>query len=643
MALGFMRRHRRWLYVFLWVVILGFIVFYIPAFRSADAGSPGETVGSVDGLPITAGEFQRAYLQRRQLYERLYQGRIDAAQLRSLGIEEQVFESLVALKLVEKEAHRLGVGVGDAELARSLTTAPDLQENGRFIGAAELRRRLNLAGQSLVAFEESRRTQLVGEKLEGLLTAGVSVSAAEVEREFRRRNEQVKTEYVLADAARFREQAQATDEEVRARFEARKESYRIPERRVVSFVLLDPEALKARVSVTDRDIESYYNERRDEFRQEEEVCASHILVKVKAGPDAKDGHTDEEARKLAQGILEQLRKGGDFAAIAKKASEDKGSASGGGDLGCFGRGRMLPEFENAAFSLGVGETSPEPVKTGAGYHIIRVASRREESFLPLAQVKEQIRQQLTQQRTRSLAEDQAQAIEGALRGGRSLEEAARAQGLTVQKSQPLARGATTPPLASPLLVSRAFELKPAEVEKEPFALPNGGYAFIALAEVESSRLPELKEVAARVKADLVEEKALEKARLLAADVRARARSIGLEKAAAALKLVRKETPSLVARGQPLGDLGSGASLEDVVYALPEKALSEPLRVPAGYAVVRVLEKKAFDPQAFEREKGAIRATLLQQKRGEFFQAYLAGLRQRAQVERRPEALRRIVG
>jgi peptidyl-prolyl cis-trans isomerase D len=368
-----------------------------------------------------------------------------------------------------------------------------------------------------------------------------------------------------------------------------------------------------------------------------------LLVKVKAAPDAKEGHADEEAKRLAQGILERLKQGADFAALAKKESEDKGSAPSGGDLGCFGRGRMMPEFENAAFSLAAGETTSEPVKSSAGYHVIRVSTRRDESFLPLAQVKERIRQMLVLQRARALAEAQAQAVEASLRQGRSLEEAARAQGLVVQTSQPLARGETKPPLASPLLVSRAFELKKGEVERQAFQLPSGGSAFIALAEIQPARLPELKEVEGQLRQELLQEKALERARLLGAELRTRAEKQGLEKAAASLSLVRKETPSLVGRGQPLGDLGSGATLEQAAFSLPPKALSEPVRAGAGYAILRVVEKKAFDPEAFERERASLAASLLETKRGQFFQSYLAEIRQRAQVERRPEVFRRLLG
>jgi peptidyl-prolyl cis-trans isomerase D len=400
--------------------------------------------------------------------------------------------------------------------------------------------------------------------------------------------------------------------------------------------------LASRVSVTDRDIESYYQERRDEFRQEEEVCASHILVKVQAA-GAKEGHPDAEAKKLAAGILQRVQAGADFAALAKKESEDKGSAANGGDLGCFGRGRMQPELDNAAFALGAGQISNEPVKDSAGYHVIKVAAHHDETFLALALVKDRIRQMLLAQRTRALADEQAQTAEARIRKSGSLDDAAKALGLTVQRSQPLARGESTAPLSSPALVARAFELKPNETEKQAFPLPSGGTAFIALAEIQAPRVPEWKEVQERVKADLLEEKARERARSLAADLKARAEKLGLDKAAAALSLVRKETPSLVARGAALGDLGTNAALEDAAFGLAEKTLSEPVRVAAGYAVLRVLEKRAFDAQAFQKEKDQVTASLKQTRRGQFFQAYVAELRQRAVVDRRPEVLKRITG
>jgi peptidyl-prolyl cis-trans isomerase D len=640
MALGFMRRHRWWLNWFLVLIIAAFILLYVPAFLKTDTGAPGEVLADVGGMPITRGEFAKAYQRQRQAYERMYQGRLDPAVLRSLGLEHQTLEGLVSQRLVALEAKRLGLRVDDETVAQRLATSPEYQENGRYLGGPEIKRRLEMQGVTVEEFEEALRQKIMAEQLEALVTDGVSVTPAEAEQEFRRRNEQVKLEYVLADASKFREGQSVSDDEVKARFDSARETYRLPERRILSYVLADATALTARVAVTDREIDAYYRDHRDEFKQDEEACASHVLIKVKQGDQAKEGHADDEAKKIAQGVLDRVKAGQDFAELAKKSSEDQGSAAQGGSLGCFGRGRMVPEFENAAFSLGAGETS-DLVKSPFGYHIIRVTERKEETVAPLAQVKERIRQTMLADRARALAEEKMREMSDALRRGKSLEEAARNEGLSVQKSAPLERGKPVPPLASPALVARAFELRKGEVAKDPFALPTA-YAFIAVDDIQPSRLPELKDVQAGVRADLVQEKALARARELAAQVRARAEKEGLDKAASALGLVRKETPALVGRGQPLAELGSTAALEETAYSLPEKTLSEPVHAAGGYAVIRVLEKKPFDPAAFEKEKPAITTSLRGEKKQQLFQAFLEQARQRYPVERNLAALQRAV-
>jgi peptidyl-prolyl cis-trans isomerase D len=640
MALAAMRRHRRWLYGFLWIVIAAFVILYVPALQDEGQGTPAETVVSVGGLQISAGEYQRAYGQLRQRYAALYQGRLDENMLQQLGLDRQVLESLVTERLVELEAKRLGISVSDEAVARAITTSPDFQDDGRFIGTQEIRRRLELAGMSEADLERSLRRGLERESLEGLVGAGAQASDAEVEREFRRRTEQVRLEYVLVDASRYRGELKPGDDELKARFEAKKDAYRVPEKRVVSYVLLDRAVLQPQVAVTERELELYYQDRREEFRQDEEACASHILVKVKQG-EAAEGHADQEARALAQKALDQVNAGADFAALAKQASEDQGSASQGGDLGCFGPGRMVPEFDDAVFALAPGETS-ELVKTSFGYHVIRLASKREAAVLPFAQVKERIRASVTEKKLRELGEQKAQALADALARGKSLEAAAKEQGLTLQKSAPFARGETPPSLQSPTLVARVFQMKPGESQKEGFSLPQGA-AFVALAEIQPARAAEWKDAAERVRAEVVEEQALEEARAAAFALRAQAERLGLEKAAAAASLVRKETPALTGRGQPLGDLGSSQALDEAAFGLKEQELSQPLRAASGWAVVRVLEKKPFDAAELERQKVQLRAGLRQQRRGELFQAFLLQARDRYPVERNAAALRRVMG
>jgi|GEM_PF-530838 len=146
--------------------------------------------------------------------------------------------------------------------------------------------------------------------------------------------------------------------------------------------------LKDKVKVTDADIKKYYDENKASFATEEQVKASHILVKTKEEADA---------------IEKQLKNGGDFAAIAKEKSTDTGSAANGGDLGYFGKGAMVPEFEKAAFDLKVGEISA-PIKSDYGYHIIKVIDHKQASTPTLEEKKAEITESLEYQQLGTLSQ-----------------------------------------------------------------------------------------------------------------------------------------------------------------------------------------------------------------------------------------------
>jgi peptidyl-prolyl cis-trans isomerase D len=363
---------------------------------------------------------------------------------------------------------------------------------------------------------------------------------------------------------------------------------------------------------------------------------------VRAGEDTSvEGHGEEEARRIALALLERVQGGADFASIARASSEDQGSAANGGDLGCFPAGRMVPEFDDALYELEPGQIS-DLVRTNFGYHIIRLDSRREETTLPLDEVEDRVRLLVTEQKMTELGDEKSGAIAAALGRGKTLEEAASSVGLEVKSSEPFARGETPPVLASAPLVARAFEMEPGEVGKEGFALPQGA-VFVALAGVEPTRLPELDEARDRVREDIVEESSFERAHELAGRVRGRAATVGLERAATAVGLVRKETLSPVAPGQPFGDLGTGIGPDEVAFSLPVETLSDPVRTADGWAVLRVTERESFDPEAFEREKPRVVASLRQQKQDEAFQAYVGSARDRYEVRRNPEAYRRALG
>ena len=159
--------------------------------------------------------------------------------------------------------------------------------------------------------------------------------------------------------------------------------------------LLEKE-VEEKSKVTDNDIKTYYDAHKSELTMNNQIKASHILVK-----------TEDEAKKIS----DQLKKGGDFAKLAKEKSIDPGSAKNGGDLGFFSKGQMVPEFEKIAFNLKVGQIS-EPVKTQFGYHIIKVTGRKEGQIVEFDKVKNLLTQRVTAEKQKEVFDSYMNSLKG---------------------------------------------------------------------------------------------------------------------------------------------------------------------------------------------------------------------------------------
>ena len=270
-----MRRHMSWLKWSLGLVVLAFVIFYIPDFlRGNGADASGETIARIDGQDITANEFRRTYQAQLQAYRSAYGGQMSEQLLKQLGVEQQILQQMVDERAALAEARRLGITVNDAEVRQRILAIPAFQENGSFIGEQRYQQllRLQRPPMSPSEFEDNVRRQLTIQKLRSSLTDWLSVADKDVETEYRRRNDKVKLAVVTFTADKFRGQVTASDADIASYFDGHKDSFKIPEKRKIRYLLIDIEALRAKVVVPAAEIERTYNANIEQYSTPEQVA-----------------------------------------------------------------------------------------------------------------------------------------------------------------------------------------------------------------------------------------------------------------------------------------------------------------------------------------------------------------------------------
>jgi peptidyl-prolyl cis-trans isomerase D len=635
-----MRRHRGWLKWSLALVVLTFVVFYIPSFMddgtTVAGASPNEVVASVEGRDVTAGQFQRRFQSQMAAYQQAYGGNINAQLLRQLGIENQILQQMVDEQAALAEAERQGIQVSDEEVAAQIFAIPAFQENGRFVGEQRYEQILRSQRPPMTKgdFEDNLRKSMMIDKLRAALTDWMSMSDAELEREFRQRNEKVKLQVVSLTADAFRDKVNVTDADVASYYESHKAEYRVGERRKVKYVLVDMEQARNRVTVTPTEVQNFYNTNLQQYQSPEQVRASHILLKT-------EGKDEATVRKGAEDLLAQVKGGADFAQLATKHSEDEGSAKNGGDLDYFGRGRMVPEFEQAAFGMQPGQVS-DLVKTQYGFHIIKVVDKKPGSTRSLDEVRAQITDQLRSQKAQQVVSEQARGLDGKIDDASDLDSVAKSAGLAVQESGFFTRDEPIPGLGgSPEVASQAFLLKDNEVS-EALNSPRGP-VFITVTGKQDPYVPKLEEVKDKVREDAIRARATELSRQRATEIAAKLRTAKNFAAGAKAEGLEAKDTELIARESAIPDIGVSPEVDKAAFALPVGGVSEPIVTGSGTVIVRVAERDDVTPEEVTSGRDAFRAQMLSERRGRFFSAYMTKAKEKMEIEINDEVLKRVVG
>jgi peptidyl-prolyl cis-trans isomerase D len=635
-----MRRHKNWLKWSLALVCLTFVVFYIPSFLRTDtpAANTGDRVASVDSRPISVAEFRRRYLAQVNAYRQSYGGKLSDAVLQQLQVPQQVLQQMIEENAEIAEAQKMGISVGDDEVRQQIIAIPGLQENGHFIGEDRYRALLRAQDPPMTPadFEQTVRQSIMLDKFRAGLTEWMSISDAELENAYKQKNEKVTLDVVAILADNFKNQVNPTDAEIAAHFAANKEKYRIPEQRKIRFVRINTADAASKIKVPREDVDRYYNEHLGSYTTPEQIRASHILLKT-------EGKSDADVRAKAEGILKEVKAGGDFAALAKKYSEDDSNAQQGGDLDYFSRGRMVPEFEAAAFALAPGEVS-SVVKTQFGYHIIKVTDRKPAITRDLkdADLYKEIETQVQRDQADVQVSDLADGLAREGTTPQALDKAAATRGIKVEESGFFPRGGMIDALGPQSPASTmAFTLADNAVS-EPMSTPLGRVLFYVSGKRESY-LPKLDEVKSKVRDDLIQASAGELAKKKAEEVAAQLKSgPDFQKAAKAAGLEAVTTPAL-ARDAVIPNIGKSPEVDAVAFSLPVGGVSGAIVTAQGAAIVKVDAKQDIAPAEFAAARDKFRADTLNARRTQFYQAYMEKARKQMKIDINAEAVKRAIG
>ncbi|MGA3087992.1 MAG: peptidyl-prolyl cis-trans isomerase [Terriglobales bacterium] len=595
---------------------------------------PAGVLATVGDQTVTVPEVQRA---AREMIRRQFPKGGSQASMLLPYFASRAAEELINEKVLVAEAYRMGLRASDDELRDDLQhgqLAATLFPDGKFIGQEEYENRLQQHDLTVPQFEAQQKESIVTRKLYALISSSAFVSDAEVRDDFEHSQTKVKFDYAVITQAEVLKQLHPTDQELKAFYERNKATYNnsIPEKRQIKYVVVDNAKTAAATTVTDSDLETYYDQHRDEYRMPEQVKVRHILIKtpLPAAGAKEDEKAVAEARAKAEGVLKELKSGGDFAKLAEKYSDDPGSAKSGGDLGWIGRGRTVPEFEKAAFSLGKGQTS-DLVKSSYGFHIIRVEDKQDAHLKTLAEVKPEIEQKVRQEKASHATEVAANTLLSQART-EGFDAAVAAKGQTAVTTDFFGRSDNLPGLgANPQFMDAVFS----ETEKAPpdmVQVPQGYVVFQLLA-IKPPATPSFEEIHARVETEFKNERAAFLLQQKTQELSDRAKAgHDLKKAAKELGATVKTSELVSPEGQ-VPDVGSMANAS-AIFALKPGEISGPITAGGNGIVAQLVDKIAPTDQEFAAQKDETRQKLLESKQNDLFGLFVSNLRKDMETSHR---------
>ena len=534
----------------------------------------------------------------------------------------QMIESMVNDRAMEYQAHKLGLQVSDQDVADYLRqNMSQLFPDGKFVGKDVYAAMLAQQGITIDAFEaDLKRTMLIG-KLREVAIEGSIVTPAEIEKEYRKKFDQVQLQYVKLTQDKFKKEVEPSEADMQAYFKTNAAQYQDPETRNLAVLVADGDKIGQAINTTDADLLVLYNQNQANFRSPEHVNVRHILLMTQGKPAADEA----KIKAKADDLVKQLRAGADFADMVKKNSEDPGSVSKGGEYDNVVRGQMDPAFEKAAFTqkpMAIGD----PVKSAYGYHIIQTLSHEDARVKPFAEVKDELAKQWKLSRVQDTMQKISDKAQAALQKDPDHpEKVAQELGMDYFTAQGVLPGQ---PIAgvglSPDLDQAIASLKKGEVT--PPISPSANKIVVAeVTGVTPSHPSTFEGVKTKIHDAMVTSRLQKTLRDKSTELVNNAKANGgdLAKAAKAMGLDVK-TSDLFKRQATVDGLGSASYFDDA-FSSPAGTVLNPVPMADATVVAKVVQHVEADMSKLPAERAAIVETLKGDKARERNTVFEAGL------------------
>lgn len=395
--LDFVRNNRRLMLLLLLVLVFPSFVFFGVESYSRFMDSSHD-VAKVDGRAITVQELDNVVREQSERMRQMLGASYDPRQFEGPALRKSVMDQLILQRVVANEVAREHLTVSNARLYEAINSIPAIaqlprKQDGSIDDKAYLQL-LAAQGMTPEQFDARMRFDLATQQLGSSIAGTAFIPKSLLDRLIAVRDQQRDVQALLFKPADYTAKVQPDAAALKAYYDSHQSAFSVPEQAKVEYVVLSGDALAAAQAVTPEELKSYYDSNIARFRTDEQRRASHILI---AAPKDAPAAQRQAAKDKATKLLEDLRKHPDtFADVARKQSQDPGSAEKGGDLGFMGHGALVKPFEDAMYALKEGQIS-DVVETDYGYHIIKLTGLKPAETRPLEAVRPELEAELRKQ------------------------------------------------------------------------------------------------------------------------------------------------------------------------------------------------------------------------------------------------------